>query len=126
MGKLKIFGFRIDGIPKQLNFLFDGNKTIGEDVTMTHYLNSVLPIQYNTKSIYCRWLQFGNNRHKTTFYNSSVCVCACVRAGARVCVCVRACLRACVRVRVVNKPNYVYLNIILTELYTTFIGGEIL
>ena len=25
-----------------------------------------------------------------------------------------------------NKPNYVYLNIISTGLYTTFIGGEIL
>ena len=42
--KLKIFGFRIDGIPEQLNFLFDGNKTIGKDVTMTHCLNSVLPM----------------------------------------------------------------------------------
>jgi len=36
------FGFRIDGIPEQLNFLFDENKTIGKDVTMTHCLNSVL------------------------------------------------------------------------------------
>ena len=34
--------FRIDGIPEQLNFLFDENKTIGKDVTMTHCLNSVL------------------------------------------------------------------------------------
>ena len=42
--KLKIFGFRIDGIPEQLNFLFDENKTIGKDVTMTHCLNSVLPM----------------------------------------------------------------------------------
>jgi len=23
----------------------------------------VLPIQYNTKSIYCHWLHFDNNRH---------------------------------------------------------------
>jgi len=41
---LKIFGFRIDGIPEQLNFLFDENKTFGKDVTMTHCLNSVLPM----------------------------------------------------------------------------------
>ena len=41
---LKLFGFRIDGIPEQLNFLFDENKTIGKDVTMTHCLNSVLPM----------------------------------------------------------------------------------
>ena len=39
-----LFGFRIDGIPEQLNFLFDENKTIGKDVTMTHCLNSVLPM----------------------------------------------------------------------------------
>ena len=37
MRKLKIFGFRIDGIPEQLNLLFDENKT-----TMTNCLNSVL------------------------------------------------------------------------------------
>jgi len=42
--KLKMFGFRIDDIPEQLIFLFDGNKTIGKDVTMTHCLNSVLPM----------------------------------------------------------------------------------
>jgi len=40
----QIFGFRIDGIPEQLNFLFDGNKTIGKDVTMTHCLILVLPM----------------------------------------------------------------------------------
>ena len=32
----------------------------------------------------------------------------------------------CVCVCVENKPNYVYLNIISTGVYTTFIGGEIL
>ena len=41
---LNIFGFRIDGIPEQLNFLCDENKTIGKDVTLTHCLNSVLPM----------------------------------------------------------------------------------
>ena len=42
--KLKVFGFRIDGIPEQLNFLFDENNAIGKDVTMTHCLNLVLPM----------------------------------------------------------------------------------
>jgi len=36
--------FQNRGIPEQLNFLFDENKTIGKDVTMTHCLNSVLPM----------------------------------------------------------------------------------
>ena len=29
--KVQVFGFRIDGIPKQLNFLIDENETIGKD-----------------------------------------------------------------------------------------------
>jgi len=37
-----ISGFRIDGIPEQLNFLFDENKTTGRDGTMTHCLNSMI------------------------------------------------------------------------------------
>ena len=36
--------FQNRGIPEQLNFLFDENKTFGKDVTMTHCLNSVLPL----------------------------------------------------------------------------------
>ena len=40
--KIQIFGFRIDGIPEQLNFLVDENETIGKDGTLTHGPNSVL------------------------------------------------------------------------------------
>ena len=29
--KVQLFGFRIDGIPKQLNFLMDENESIGKD-----------------------------------------------------------------------------------------------
>ena len=37
--KIQIFGFNIDGIPEQLNFLLDENITIGKDGTMTQCLN---------------------------------------------------------------------------------------
>ncbi len=31
--KVQLFGFRIDGLPKQLNFLVDEDETIGRDGT---------------------------------------------------------------------------------------------
>ena len=40
--KIQIFGFRIDGIPKQLNFLIDENETIGRDGTQTSGPNSII------------------------------------------------------------------------------------
>jgi hypothetical protein len=40
--KVQIFGFRIDGIPSQLNFLIDENETIGPDGSSTHGPNAVL------------------------------------------------------------------------------------
>ena len=40
--KVQIFGFRIDGIPIQLNFLIDENETIGPDGTYSHGPNSVI------------------------------------------------------------------------------------
>ena len=40
--KIQIFGFRIDGIPKQLNFLIDESETIGPDGTATHGPNAVI------------------------------------------------------------------------------------
>lgn len=40
--KIQIFGFRIDGYPKQINFLIDENETIGKDGTSTHGPNSVI------------------------------------------------------------------------------------
>ena len=40
--KVQIFGFRIDGIPRQLNFLVDENETIGPDGTCTHGPNAVI------------------------------------------------------------------------------------
>ncbi|XP_053386664.1 uncharacterized protein LOC128550843 [Mercenaria mercenaria] len=40
--KVQIFGFRIDRMPKQLNFLIDENETIGKDGTSTHGPNAVI------------------------------------------------------------------------------------
>lgn len=40
--KVQIFGFRMDGISKQLNFLIDENETIGEDGTLAHGPNAVI------------------------------------------------------------------------------------
>lgn len=40
--KVQIFGFRIDGIPKQLNFLIDENETVGEDGSKTHGPDAVI------------------------------------------------------------------------------------
>ncbi|KAJ8313805.1 LOW QUALITY PROTEIN: hypothetical protein KUTeg_008366, partial [Tegillarca granosa] len=40
----KIFGFRIDIIPKQLNFLIDEHETIGKDGTQTSGPNAVISI----------------------------------------------------------------------------------
>ncbi|KAJ8310148.1 hypothetical protein KUTeg_012013 [Tegillarca granosa] len=40
--KVQIFGFRKDGIPKQLNFLIDEHDTIGKDGTQTSGPNAVI------------------------------------------------------------------------------------
>ncbi|XP_053377451.1 uncharacterized protein LOC128547883 [Mercenaria mercenaria] len=40
--KVQIFGVRIDGYPRQLNFLVDENETIGQDGTQTHGPNAVI------------------------------------------------------------------------------------
>ncbi|KAH3714846.1 hypothetical protein DPMN_057548 [Dreissena polymorpha] len=40
--KVQIFGVRIDGLPKQLNFLIDESETMGIDGTQTHGPNSVI------------------------------------------------------------------------------------
>lgn len=40
--KIQIFGVRIDGYPKQLNFLVDENETIGMNATQTHGPNAVI------------------------------------------------------------------------------------
>ena len=40
--KIQIFGFRIDGIPEQLNFLVDENETIEKNGTLTHGPNWVI------------------------------------------------------------------------------------
>ncbi|XP_053379714.1 uncharacterized protein LOC123532084 [Mercenaria mercenaria] len=40
--KVQLFGFRIDGIPRQLNFLIDEDQTIGSDGKDTHGPNAVL------------------------------------------------------------------------------------
>jgi len=40
--KIQIFGFRIDGIPKQLNFLIDENETIGKDGASSHGPDAVI------------------------------------------------------------------------------------
>ncbi|MES9881925.1 MAG: hypothetical protein ABW185_13685 [Sedimenticola sp.] len=40
--KIQLFGFRIDGVPTQLNFLINENETIGQDGTATHGPNAVI------------------------------------------------------------------------------------
>ncbi|KAJ8302402.1 hypothetical protein KUTeg_021389 [Tegillarca granosa] len=40
--KVQIFGFRIDGIPKQLNFFLDEHETVGKDCTQTSGPNAVI------------------------------------------------------------------------------------
>ncbi|KAH3812649.1 hypothetical protein DPMN_141086 [Dreissena polymorpha] len=40
--KVQIFGVRIDGLPKQLNFLIDESETMGIDGTQTHGPNAVI------------------------------------------------------------------------------------
>lgn len=40
--KVQIFGFRIDDIPKQLNFLINEHETIGKDDTQTSGPNAVI------------------------------------------------------------------------------------
>jgi len=40
--KIQIFGFRIDGIPKQLNFLIDENETIGKDGASSYGPDAVI------------------------------------------------------------------------------------
>ena len=40
--KIQIFGVRIDGIPRQLNFLMDEHETIGRDGTLTNGPNAVI------------------------------------------------------------------------------------
>jgi len=40
--KIQIFGYRINGIPKQLNFLFDENETIGKDGASSHWPEAVI------------------------------------------------------------------------------------
>ena len=40
--KIQIFGFRIDGIPKQLIFLIDENETIGKDGASSHGPDAVI------------------------------------------------------------------------------------
>ena len=40
--KVQIFGFRIDGFPKQLNFLIDENESIGKDGSLVQGPNAVI------------------------------------------------------------------------------------
>ena len=40
--KVQVFDFRIDGVPRQLNFLIDEHETIGSDGTLTHGPNAVI------------------------------------------------------------------------------------
>ena len=40
--KIQIFGVRINGIPRQLNFLMDEHETIGRDGTLKHGPNAVI------------------------------------------------------------------------------------
>lgn len=40
--KVQLFGFRVDGQPKQLNFLIDENQTIGYDGSSTHGPDAVI------------------------------------------------------------------------------------
>jgi len=40
--KVQIFGFRIDNVPIQLNFLVDENETIGKDGSNSHGPNAVI------------------------------------------------------------------------------------
>ena len=40
--KVQLFGFRVDGEPKQLNFMIDENETIGQDGASTHGPDAVI------------------------------------------------------------------------------------
>jgi hypothetical protein len=40
--KIQLFGFRIDGHPRQLNFLIDEHETIGADGKEAHGPNAVI------------------------------------------------------------------------------------
>ena len=42
-----MFGFRVDGVPRQLNYLFDEGQSIGEDGKLSHGPNAVISMVHD-------------------------------------------------------------------------------
>jgi hypothetical protein len=51
--KIQIFGFRVDGLPKQLNFLIDESETMGVDGSQSHGPNTVISMVDWALQTYC-------------------------------------------------------------------------
>ena len=46
-----MFGFRVDGVPRQLNYLFDEGQSIGEDGKLSHGPNAVISMVHDGLSV---------------------------------------------------------------------------